>query len=58
MMFIIKTVDGDQYGCINYMEYDFLRKQMMKPTPTQNYIYIKNTIDIKYNYKTTYSKLL
>ena len=39
-MYIINTVDSDQYGYINYMEYDILRKQMMKPTPTQNYIYI------------------
>ena len=40
MMYIINTVDSDQYGYINYMEYDILRKQMIKPTPTQNYIYI------------------
>ena len=39
-MYIINTVDSDQYGYINYMEYDILRKQMMKPTSTQNYIYI------------------
>ena len=40
MMYIINTVDSDQYGYINYMEYDILRKKMMKPTSTQNYIYI------------------
>ena len=35
MMYIINTVDSDQYGYINYMEYDIMRKQMMKPTSTQ-----------------------
>ena len=40
MMYIINTVDSDQQGYVNYMEYDILRKQMIKPTPTQNYIYI------------------
>ena len=36
MMYIINTVDDYQYVYINYMEYDILRNQMMKPTPTQN----------------------
>ena len=31
-MYIINTVDSDQYGYINYMEYDILRNQIMKPT--------------------------
>ena len=44
-MYIINTVDSDQYGYINYMEYDILSKQMMKPTSSQNYIYIT-----KYNW--------
>ena len=33
MMYIINTVDDYQYVYINYMEYDILRNQMMKPTP-------------------------
>ena len=37
MMYIINTVDSDQYGYTNYMEYDILRKQMMKPTPTKRH---------------------
>ena len=37
MMYIIDTVDCYQYGYINYMEYDILRKQMMKLK--QDYIY-------------------
>ena len=38
MMYIINTVDDYQYVYMNYMEYDILRNQMMKATPTQNYI--------------------
>ena len=31
MMYIMNTVDDYQYVYINYMEYDILNNQMMKP---------------------------
>ena len=37
MMYIINTVDSDQQGYVNYMEYDILRMQMMKPTSTKRH---------------------
>ena len=53
-MYIINTVDSDQYGYTNYMEYDILRKQMMKPNDilqtlidNQN-MYLKNYIQISF----------
>ena len=42
MMYIINTVDDYQYVYINYMEYDILRNQMMKPKTACSRLLIDN----------------